>query len=92
MNRFRDAMQPVSFWTSLMHFGGSIFRIAVIFSGLASMSLWLTMKPSSFPAGTPKTHFVGFNFHWNRLRLLKVSVKSVIRLYKSFVLMITSST
>jgi len=33
-----------------------MFMMALIFSGFASILLWLTMKPSSFPDGTPKTH------------------------------------
>jgi hypothetical protein len=39
-----------------------MFMMALIFSEFASIPLWLTMKPSSFPDGTPKTHLVGFNF------------------------------
>ena len=30
-----------------------------------------TMKPSSFPNGTPNTHLVGLSFHLNFLRFLK---------------------
>jgi hypothetical protein len=36
--------------------------VAEIFSGLASMSRWLMMKPSSFPEGTPKMHLLGLSF------------------------------
>ena len=45
--------------------------IASILSGLASIPRWLTINPSNFPAGTPKTHFSGLSFHLYRLRLLK---------------------
>jgi hypothetical protein len=34
MNRFKAAMQPVSFWTSLIILGVSIAVMALIFSGL----------------------------------------------------------
>ena len=54
-NRFKAAMQPVSFWTSLMVVGASMAMMALIFSGLASIPRLLTMNPSSFPEGTPKT-------------------------------------
>jgi hypothetical protein len=36
--------------------------IASILSGLASIPRWLTINPSNFPAGIPKTHFSGLNF------------------------------
>ena len=35
--------------------------MAEIFSGLASMPRSETMKPSSMPLGTPKTHFSGLS-------------------------------
>jgi hypothetical protein len=35
---------------------------AEIFSGLALMSRWLMMKPSSLPEDTPKTHLFGLSF------------------------------
>ena len=54
-NRFKAAMQPVSFWTSLMVAGASMAMMALIFSGLASIPRLLMMNPSSFPEGTPKT-------------------------------------
>jgi hypothetical protein len=37
MNRFRAAMQPMSFWTSLIVFGASMAVMALIFSGFASI-------------------------------------------------------
>jgi hypothetical protein len=58
MNMFKAAMQPVSFWTSLMIRGASMAVMAVIFCGFASIPWWLIMKPSSFPCGTPKAHFL----------------------------------
>jgi hypothetical protein len=74
--QFKATMQPVSFWTSLMVAGASMAKMALIFSGLASIPWWLTMNPSSFPEGTPKTHLVGLSFHRNFRRLLKVSSRS----------------
>jgi hypothetical protein len=62
MNLFKAAMHPVSFWTSLMQVGSLILVMAEIFSGLVSMPLWLMVKPSSFPDGTPKTHLFGLSF------------------------------
>jgi hypothetical protein len=56
MNLFRAAMQPVNFCTSLILAGASISVMAVIFTGLASMPLLLTMNLSNFPEGTPKMH------------------------------------
>jgi len=62
------------------------------FSGFASIPLWLTMKPSSFPNGTSKTHLVGFNFHLKLHKLLKVSSRSGIKESNSFVFTTTLST
>jgi hypothetical protein len=62
MNLFKAAMDPVSFWTSLMHVGAFMLVMAKIFSGLASMSCWLMMKLSSLPEGTPKTHLFELSF------------------------------
>jgi hypothetical protein len=39
--------------------------MAVIFTGLASIPRLLTMNPSNFPDGSPKTHLVGLSFHQN---------------------------
>ena len=61
-NRFKAAIQPVSFWTFLMVAGASMAMIALIFYGLASIPRWLTMNLSNFPEGTPKTHLVGLSF------------------------------
>jgi hypothetical protein len=65
--------------------------MAVIFTGLASMPRLLTMNPSNFPEGTPKTHLVGLSFHQNLRRLLNVSSKSAIKSWESLVLMATLS-
>jgi hypothetical protein len=44
---------------------GPILAMAVIFSGLALMPRSDTMYPSSFPFGTAKVHFSGFNLMLN---------------------------
>jgi hypothetical protein len=49
MNRFKAAMQPMGFWTSLIILGASMVVMALIFSELASIPRGLTMNPSSFP-------------------------------------------
>ena len=76
-NWFKAAMQPVSFWTSLIVAGASMDMMAFIFSRLASIPRLLMMKPSSFPDGMQKTHLVGLSFQRNFRRLLKVSYRSV---------------
>jgi hypothetical protein len=63
MNLFRAAMHPVSFCTFLIVARASISVMAMIFTGLASIPQLLTMKPSNFPDGPPKTHLVGLSFH-----------------------------
>ena len=57
MNRLRAARQPVSLCTPLTLHMGPMLEMVGIFSGLASMPRLDTMYPSSFPFGTPKTHF-----------------------------------
>ena len=75
-NLLRAATRPVRDWTSLMLYGGFIFRIVLIFSGFASIPLCDTMNPRNFPDDTPNTHLLGFNFILNRLSVSKVSCKS----------------
>jgi hypothetical protein len=57
MNLFRAAIQPVSFYISLIVAGAPISVMAKIFTELASIPRLLTMNLSNFPDGTPKTHF-----------------------------------
>ena len=52
MKRLKDATQPASFWTCLSSVGIASWDKARILAGLASIPLWETMNPSSFPAGT----------------------------------------
>jgi hypothetical protein len=85
-------MHPVSLCTFFCDRGASILMIALIFSGLASIPRWLTINPSNFPIGTPKTHFSGLSFHRYHRRLLKTSSKSSMKFSEFFVLITTSST
>jgi hypothetical protein len=85
-------MHPVSLCTFFYDRGASILMMASIFSGLASIPWWLTMNPSNFSAGTPKTHFSRLSFHRYRLTLLKTSCKSSMKFYEFSVLITTSST
>jgi hypothetical protein len=59
-NRLIAATQPVNRCTSLRQVGCLMLRMALIFSGSTSMPPCETMKPRSFPSGTPKTDFSGF--------------------------------
>ena len=67
-------------------------QMALTFVGLASMPQLLTMKPSSFPDGTPNTHLVGLSFHLNFLKFSNVSERSVMNWSLHFVLTTASST
>ena len=92
MNLLKAAMHPVSFIGSFLLLGGFMYLMALTFMGLASMPRLLTMKPSSFPDGTPNTHLVGLNFHLNFLRFSNVSERSVMNWSLHFVLTTMSST
>jgi hypothetical protein len=92
MNLLRAAIHPVSLCTFFCDRAASILMIASIFSRLASIPRWLTINPSNFSAGTPKTHFSGLSFHRYRRRLLKTSCKSSMKFSEFSVLITTSST
>jgi hypothetical protein len=63
MKRPRATIILVSFMTSSLLDGLAMLHITLTFAGLASMPQCLTIKPSSNPEGTPKTHLVGLSFH-----------------------------
>lgn len=75
INLLRAVTWPVSCWTSFLKVGCHISSIARIFSEFASMSCWMTIKPSNFLAVIPNAHFLGFNFMRWRGRLSKASFK-----------------
>src|SRR6266498_2985726 len=85
-------MQPVNFCTSFKAVGEFILNMSLSFSGLASMPQYDTKKPSSFPEGTPKKHFAGFNFHLKRLKFVNFSDRLDMRSSLTRDLMTTSST
>jgi hypothetical protein len=58
----RAVRDPVNLYTSLRRAGRLIASIAQILSGFASIPRCDTRKPRSFPAETPKTHFLGLSF------------------------------
>jgi hypothetical protein len=62
MKQLRASRDPVNLRMSLRRAGGLIASIAQILSGFASILRCDTRKPRSFPAKTPKTHFLGLSF------------------------------
>ena len=79
MNWLRAARQLVSLCTPLTLHIGPMLEMAMIFLGLALVPRSDMMDPRSFPFGTPKTHFLGFNFILNLQRFANVVAKFVIR-------------
>ncbi|KAM2706140.1 hypothetical protein EV1_035261 [Malus domestica] len=77
MNLVKAATLPVRLWMSFEVIGYFMSRIALIFSGLASMPRWLIMKPKNLPEPTPKAHLLGFNLIRYLFRMVKVSDRSV---------------
>src|SRR6266567_8958780 len=90
--RLSEARQPVNFCTSTSFLGRAILSMADILAGFASIPRRETRKPSSFPAGTPKVHFSGFNFSRYLRRLSNVCRRSWIKVSAFLVFMTTSST
>src|SRR3954463_8480859 len=64
MKRLSVASLPVRCCTPLMLVGSCILAIAWTFLGFASIPRAETMYPSSFPAGTPNTHFFWVEFDY----------------------------
>ena len=73
MNLFRAATRPVRDWTSLTFLGHSMFSIAWILSGFASIPLCKTINPRKFPNETPKAHLIRFSFMLYCISMSKVS-------------------
>ena len=72
-NLFRAATLPFKLYTAFTVLGGSSSNMSRTFSGLTSIPLWDTMKPKNFPAVTPNTHLLGFNFMLYDRRVSNVS-------------------
>jgi len=63
-NQDRDVSLPTRLCTSFRVVGLCVSNMVEHLSGLASMGLWVSMKPKNFPP-TPNTHFAGFNLMLN---------------------------
>ena len=50
----RAANQPASFWIPFLELGADDCKITLSCAGLASIPLWVTIKPRNRPALTPK--------------------------------------
>ena len=77
MNRFKGAIIPVSFCTSLGFRGGCKLLIALIWSRFNSIPLWVTIYPKNFPEPTPKEHLDAFRRSLRSLRISKMLVRSI---------------
>ena len=82
----------MNFCTSRSLVGISILSMALILTGLHSMPRSETRKPSSWPAGTPNTHFSGLSLIWNRRKLANVSFRSSSKVPRFSVFTTMSST
>ena len=58
----RAANRPVSCWIPFLELGAGDCKMVLSCAGLASISLWVTIKPRNRPTLTPKAHFKGFSF------------------------------
>jgi len=76
-NRDWDVSLPTRLYTSFKVAGLCVSRMVEHLSGLASIPLWVSMKPKNFPPSTPNTHFVGFNLMWNLRSRPNTSFRSV---------------
>lgn len=77
MNRLSAARVLVSYCISLTDHGGYISVMVQIFSKLVSIPLRWMMNPRNLLELTPKVHFEGLKHMLNRLRVRKVSARSV---------------
>jgi len=68
---------PTNLCISLMLAGLLMLTTAWHLSGLASIPLWVNMKPRNFPPATPKTHFSGFSLMSYFRTTAKISSKSL---------------
>ena len=75
-NLLRAVAFPVRDCTSLIVFEEDISRMALTFSGFASIPLCDTMKQRNFLEETPKVHLARFNFMLYCMSVLNVSLRS----------------
>ena len=78
IKRPRAASQSVSCWIPFLELGASDCRMDLSCVGLASIPLWITIKPRNQPALTPKAHFKGFDFMLYSLRRSNVCWRCVV--------------
>ena len=71
MNRFKAAIIPVSFCTSLGFRGDCKLLMALFWSGFTSIPLWVTIYPKNFLEPTPKEHLDAFKRSLCSLRIRK---------------------
>ena len=62
IKRRRAANRSISYWIPFLELGAGDCKMALSYAGLASIPLWVTIKPRNQPALTPKAHFKGFSF------------------------------
>ena len=62
IKRPRAANRPVSCWSPFLELGAGDCKMALSCAGLASITLWVTIKPRNQSALTRKAHFKGFSF------------------------------
>jgi hypothetical protein len=82
MNLLSAAMRPINFCNSFLFYGGCIWMITLILSGLASIPLLETKQPNTLPLVTPKMYFSRFSLRFASRILAKVSNRS--EMYNSF--------
>ena len=58
----RAVNRSISCWIPFLGLGAGDCKMALSYAGLASIPLWVTMKPRNRPELTPKAHFKGFSF------------------------------
>ena len=68
IKRPRATSWPVSCWIPFLELGAGDCKMALSYVELASIPLWVTIKPRNRPALTPKAHFKGFSFMSYSLR------------------------
>ena len=78
MNRPKAANWPVSFYTPFLELGAGDSRIALSWAWLASIPLWVTMKPRNQPTLTLKAHFKGLSFMTYALRRSKAYCRCIV--------------
>ena len=61
IKRPRAANRPVSCWIPFLELGAGDYNMALSCAGLASIPLWVTIKPRNRPELTPKADFKEFS-------------------------------